>query len=275
MEQYLKIAIQAEPALHEMLIAELEAMDFDSFQELDDELEAYVLEQYYSERSLKTLLKKYGIDDKFRTEVIPPTNWNEQWEKNFQPVYVNREVQIRASFHLPLPQFKHDIVINPKMSFGTGHHETTHLIIELQLGLDHRNKDILDLGTGTGILAIMANKLGAKSITATDIDDWSIENCRENFELNGVKNYSILQGTVDKLTLDDQYPIIFANINKNVLLAELSYYSELLSKNGTLVLSGFYESDIADITDRASMHSLEMKRKKTMNRWAALTLQHN
>jgi len=274
MEQYLKIAIQAEPALHEMLIAELEAMDFDSFQELDDELEAYVLEQYYSERSLKTLLKKYGIDDKFRTEVIPPTNWNEQWEKNFQPVYVNREVQIRASFHLPLPQFKHDIVINPKMSFGTGHHETTHLIIELQLGLDHRNKDILDLGTGTGILAIMANKLGAKSITATDIDDWSIENCRENFELNGVKNYSILQGTVDKLTLDDQYPIIFANINKNVLLAELSYYSELLSKNGTLVLSGFYESDIADITDRASMHSLEIKYKKTMNRWAALILQH-
>jgi ribosomal protein L11 methyltransferase len=275
MEKYIKIAIQAEPALHEMLIAELEALDFDSFQELDDELEAYILEQHFNEKSLKSLLKKYSIDDRFRTEVIPPMNWNEQWEKNFQPVYVNKEVQIRASFHASQPQFTYDIVINPKMSFGTGHHETTHLIIEMQLELDHLGKDILDLGTGTGILAIMAHKLGAKSITATDIDEWSIENCKENFELNGVKNYRILQGTVDKLTLDGKYSIILANINKNVLLAELSYYSELLLKNGTLILSGFYETDIADIADRASMYSLEIKHKKTMNHWAALQLQHS
>ncbi|MDZ7605201.1 MAG: 50S ribosomal protein L11 methyltransferase [Cyclobacteriaceae bacterium] len=241
---------------------------------MDEELEAYVLEQHYNEKLLKTLLKKYGVEDKFNPEVIPPMNWNEEWEKNFQPVYVNQEVQIRASFHTPQPLFRHDIVINPKMSFGTGHHETTHLIIELQLGLDHHDKDILDLGTGTGILAIMADKLGAKSITATDIDDWSIENCKENFDLNGVKNYRILQGSVDKLTLEGVYPIIFANINKNVLLAELSYYSKLLSKNGTLILSGFYETDIADITDCASGYSLEIKHKKSMNRWAALMLHH-
>ncbi len=274
MEQYLKIVIEAKTTLHEMLIAELEAMDFDSFQELDEELEAYVLEQYYDEKSLKSLLKKYGISDRFRAEIVAPMNWNEQWEKNFQPVYVNQEVQIRASFHSPRPQFNYDIVINPKMSFGTGHHETTHLIIEMQLGLDNLGKDILDLGTGTGILAIMADKLGVKSITATDIDDWSIENCKENFELNGVKNYRILQGTVDKLTLDGRYSIIFANINKNVLLNELSFYSDLLAENGTLILSGFYESDIADIMERASMYSLEIKHKKTMNHWAALLLQH-
>lgn len=274
MEKYLKIVIQAEPALHEMLIAELEALDFDSFQELDDELEAYIFEQYFNEKSLKSLLKKYGIDDRFRTEVIPPMNWNAEWEKNFQPVYVNKEVQIRASFHAPHPQFNHNIVINPKMSFGTGHHETTHLIIEMQLGLDHRAKDILDLGTGTGILAIMAHKLGAKSITATDIDDWSIENCKENFELNGVKNYRILQGTVDKLTLSGTYPLIFANINKNVLLAELPYYSRLLAANGTLILSGFYETDIEDIAQLANMNSLEIKHKKIMNHWAALLLHH-
>lgn len=274
MEKYLKITIQAETALHEMLIAELEALDFDSFQELDDELEAYVQETYFNEASLKTLLKKYGIDNKFQTDVMPPTNWNEQWEKNFQPVYVNQEVQIRASFHKPKPQFRHDIIINPKMSFGTGHHETTHLIVELQLGLDHRDKRVLDLGTGTGILAIMAHKLGAESITATDIDDWSIENCKENFELNGVKNYRILQGTVDKLTLSGTYPLIFANINKNVLLAELPYYSRLLAANGTLILSGFYETDIEDIAQRANMNSLEIKYKKIMNRWTALLLQH-
>lgn len=274
MEKYLKITIQAETALHEMLIAELEALDFDSFQELDDELEAYVQESCFNEISLKTLLKKYGIDNKFQADVIPPTNWNEQWEKNFQPVYVNQEVQIRASFHEPQSQFRHDIIINPKMSFGTGHHETTHLIVELQLSLDHRDKHVLDLGTGTGILAIMAHKLGAKSITATDIDDWSIENCKENFELNGVKNYRILQGTVDKLTLSGTYPLIFANINKNVLLAEMPYYNRLLAANGTLILSGFYETDIEDIAQRAHMHSLEIKYKKIMNRWAALLLQH-
>jgi len=274
MEKYLKVAIHAEQAIREMLIAELESLGFDSFQELDDELEAYVLEQFFNEKALNTLLKKYEIDEGFRTEMIQPINWNEEWEKNFQPVYVNQDVQIRASFHEPQPQFRYDIVINPKMSFGTGHHETTHLIIEFQIGLDHQDKAILDLGTGTGILAIMADKLGAKSITATDIDDWSIENCKENFDLNGVKNYRILQGTVDKLTLDGTYPIIFANINKNVLLAELSYYSELLAKNGTLILSGFYDTDIDDIAKRASKYSLEIKHKKSMNHWAALLLQH-
>ena len=273
MEQYLKITIQADTATHEILIAELEALDFDSFQELDDELEAYVLEHLYKEKSLETLLKKYGLADRFRAETIPITNWNEQWEKNFQPVYVNQEVQIRASFHQPLPEFKYDIVINPKMSFGTGHHETTHLIIEMQLSLDQRNKDILDIGTGTGILAIMAHKLGADSITVTDIDDWSIENCRENFELNGVKKYRILQGTIDKLTLGRKYPFIFANINKNVLLSELQYYKELLEEKGSLILSGFYEADITDIDKAANIHSLRIKHKKTMNNWSALLLQ--
>jgi len=273
MEQYLKIAIQAEPTLHEYLIAELEALDYDSFQELDDELEAYVLEHLYNEKLLVSRLKKYGLADRFRAEAMPVMNWNEQWEKNFQPVYVNQEVQIRASFHEPQPQYKYDIVINPKMSFGTGHHETTHLIIGMQLSLNHNKKDILDIGTGTGILAIMADKLGANSVTVTDIDDWSIENCRENFELNGVKNYRILQGTIDKLTPGRRFPIIFANINKNVLLAELPYYKDLLEENGTLILSGFYESDIADLIECANTQSLGLKEKKTLNHWAALSLQ--
>jgi len=272
MEQYYKITIQAEPELHDILIAELERLDYDSFQELDNELEAYILEQHYNQGVLKTRLTKYGLEGKYRAEILAPINWNEQWEKNFQPVYINHDVQIRASFHEKKADFSYDLVINPKMSFGTGHHETTHLIIEEQLKIDHKGKDILDLGTGTGILSIMANKLGAKTITATDIDDWSIENCKENFELNGVGNYRILQGSVDKLTLQGTFPVIFANINKNVLLAELPYYTELLEEVGLLVLSGFYEVDIPDLANVYGALGLKIKRQNSMNNWSVLTL---
>ncbi len=272
MEQYYKVTIQAAPELHDILIAELEGIEYDSFQELDDELEAYVLEQHYKEDFLKTQLAKYGLEGKYKAEILVPENWNEQWEKNFHPVYINHDVQIRASFHDKKADFSYDLVINPKMSFGTGHHETTHLIIEEQLRIDHHGKDILDLGTGTGILSIMASKLGAKSITATDIDDWSIENCRENFELNGVGNCRILQGSVDKLTLQGTFPIIFANINKNVLLAELPYYRNLLQESGMLVLSGFYEEDIPDLASVYGGLGLKKMRQNSMNRWSVLTL---
>lgn len=272
MDQYYKVTIRVSPELHDILIAELEGLNYDSFQELDNELEAYILEQQYNEGLLKTLLSKYRLDGEFISEILAPMNWNEQWEKNFHPVYINRDVQIRASFHEKKAEFIHDLVINPKMSFGTGHHETTHLIVEEQLKIDHQDKDVLDLGTGTGILAIMASKLGARTITATDIDDWSIENCKENFELNDVVKYRILQGSVDKLTLEGTFPVIFANINKNVLLAELPYYSKLLSKGGILVLSGFYEADIPDLEKVYKRLGLKIERQNSMNHWSVLVL---
>lgn len=272
MEQFLKITINTDVRHHDILIAELGALNYDSFQEQEEAIEAYIVASAYEEQLLLNILDRYNIQHDFQVEALENINWNEQWEKNFDPVYISDKVQIRATFHESLSKYEHDIVINPKMSFGTGHHETTHLIVSKQLDIDHKNKSVLDVGTGTGVLAIMAHKLGAQNITVTDIDDWCIDNCRENFELNGLEKFDILQGTIDKLTLPGTFDIIFANINKNVLLNEMGDYEKLLSKDGMLVLSGFYEQDLADITSRAQALGLNPISQNTRNNWAMLCL---
>jgi len=275
MSQFLKITIACPQELQDMLIAELGLINYDSFQEFDNSVEAFIEEQIFNENALLKVLEKYKISPNFNKDYLKNINWNEEWEKNFSPVYVDHKVQIRATFHEKTEDFGYDIIINPKMSFGTGHHETTYLVVSEQLSISHINKRILDVGTGTGILAIMAFKLGATSITATDIDDWCIENCLENFNLNQVKNFDILKGTIDKLTLPGDYDIIYANINKNVLLSELPIYSRLLAKKGILVLSGFYSEDIDDLLKNAVQNKLVYRHSKKKNNWAMIVLNHS
>lgn len=272
MGQYQKITIPCNSEIQEILIAELGLLKYDSFQEIDNELEAYILEADFDEQQLISVLEKYGIASKFKVDKLKDVNWNAEWEKNFDPVHVDDQVQIRATFHKCRPEFKFDIVINPKMSFGTGHHETTHLMVSEQLRIDHHQKRVLDLGTGTGVLAIMAFKLGASSITATDIDDWCIENSKENFLINQLKNFQILQGSIDKLTLGDDYQIIYANINKNVLLEELPLYAKILSPGGIIMLSGFYTEDITDLKEVATENNLVLEATKSRNNWALMRL---
>jgi len=272
MEEYLKITIQADPSVHEVLIAELSLLEFDSFQELEESLDAFIPESRFNPKSMIEILKRYGLPGDFEKTKLQNINWNEEWEKNFEPVYINDAVQIRASFHEPKPGYAYDIIINPKMSFGTGHHETTHLMVAEQLQTDHKGKNVLDVGTGTGILAIMAAKLGAKSITATDIDGWCIENSSENFELNHLEDMEIYQGTIDKLTLSKTYDLIYANINKNVLLKELEEYEKLLAKSGIILLSGFYERDLAEIIQKGKDIGLVPTKQNTRNNWALLSL---
>jgi len=270
MNHYLKITISCNSELHDILIAELSQLNFDSFQENEETLDAFVLEDLYDENIILPILKKYGISHKIIVEKQKNINWNKEWEKNFDPVFVDEKVQIRAIFHEPQPNYKYDVIINPKMAFGTGHHETTQLVVAEQLNIDHENKSILDVGTGTGVLAILAYKLGAKSITATDVDDWCIDNSRDNLELNKVRNYKILQGTIDKLTLPGSYNIIYANINKNVLMSEIPLYSSLMNEHGILVLSGFYMEDMDDLKKIAFQNGLEHKHIKTLNSWAMM-----
>lgn len=272
MEEYLKITIQADPSIHEVLIAELSLIEFDSFQELDEAIDAFIPESRFNQELLIEILKRYGLPGDFEKILLQNINWNEEWEKNFEPVYINDAVQIRASFHQPKPNYAHDIIIDPKMSFGTGHHETTHLMVAEQLNLNHDGKNVLDVGTGTGILAIMAAKLGAKSITATDIDSWCIENSTENFKLNHLENFEIFQGTIDKLTLSKTYDLIYANINKNVLLKELDEYEKLLAKSGIILLSGFYEGDLNEIVQKGREIGLVPSKQNTRNNWALLSL---
>lgn len=270
MGQYLKITIPCNSELLEILIAELGNIQYDSFQEIDGAIEAFVNEDSYEEKLLISILKKYNISSNFKIEELENINWNEEWEKNFDPVFVDEKVQIRATFHEPKSGYDYDVIINPKMSFGTGHHETTHLMVAEQLKINHENKSILDVGTGTGILAIMAYKLGSGSISATDIDDWCIENSRENFEINQVRDYEVYQGMIDKLTLTGLYDIIYANINKNVLMNELPVYKSLLNNKGILVLSGFYTEDIDDLVKKAQNSGLTYEYSKTKNNWVLL-----
>ncbi len=272
MGKYLKITIVCPPSQQEVLIAGLSATGFDSFWENDTFLEAFIEEENFDKNSLNTILGLYGLAAQYKIEEIENANWNKLWEENFEPVIINDIVRIRATFHKPSPEFKYEIIINPKMSFGTGHHQTTRLIISEQSTIDHKDKSVLDVGTGTGILSIMAYKLGAKTITATDIDDWCIENSRENFELNGLENFTILQGTIDNLTLSCCYDIIIANINKNVLLNELPYYAKLLTNHGVLILSGFYEQDVNDLRQKAIKHQLNTEKVSTLDQWAMIKL---
>lgn len=275
MSHYLKVTISCNSKLHEILIAELGMINYDSFQEIENELEAFIVDEHYDNKRLVSILKKYGVEQEIVAEKLKNINWNEQWERNFDPVFIDEKVQIRATFHESKPNFTYDVIINPKMSFGTGHHETTHLIVSEQLNIDHKNKRVLDVGTGTGVLAIMASKLGAKTITATDIDDWCIENSRENFQLNNVQEFDILQGTIDKLTLPGDYDIIYANINKNVLLNELAVYANLLAKSGILLLSGFYTEDMHELNEKAVQNKLVLTHTNTRNNWATMRLSHS
>ena len=272
MTQYFKISIPCAPEQNELLIAELGLINYDSFQEVENGIEAYTEKENYDKTMLLEVLDRYGLGDNLKIEKLENINWNEEWEKNFDPVYIKDQVQIRATFHEKKAGFSHDIIINPKMSFGTGHHETTHLIVAEQLSINHERKKVLDVGTGTGVLAIMALKLGAQSIIATDVDEWCIENSKENFDLNNLRNYEILSGTIDKLTLVGNYDIILANINKNVLLAELPYYANLLAKAGILVLSGFYSEDIEDLKEKAILSNLKFSHSKIRKNWAMMVL---
>ena len=206
----------------------------------------------------------------FETRVIQKVNWNEEWEKNFEPINVGDKVYVRATFHESKPEFTYEIVIEPKMSFGTGHHDTTYQMLMAQLNIDHKNKVVLDAGTGTGILAIMAHKLGAKQILANDIDEWCVSNSHENYTLNNCGIIKTQLGTVSVFHAQ-VVDILLANINKNVLLSEMSAYSNLVKSGGKLVLSGFYKHDIPDLEESLKTNSFKIIHQSTRNNWACLT----
>lgn len=273
--QYLEFKISCTEPYREILIAELSEIGFDSFLETDEGLDAYIQDQVFQRKTFLEIIEQYKEAAKIsvKEEVLPKVNWNEEWEKNYDPITVGDLVYVRASFHAPKPQFPYEIVINPKMSFGTGHHATTYLMISHQLNLDHQGKRVLDIGAGTGILAIMAHKLGASQIEAFDIDEWCVENGNENFDLNGMSSVRMGKGTVREVNPKGTFDKILANINKNVLLDEMEAYSGLVKEQGCLLLSGFYEHDIPDIERKANEYGFILKDKKVKDNWAALAMQ--
>lgn len=273
---YLEFKIKCLEEFQEILIAELAEIGFDSFLENEDGIDAYILESEFDRDKFTEVISEYQVAGQISlTEgVMPKVNWNEEWEKNYDPIEVEELVYVRASFHEPKPGFKHEIVINPKMSFGTGHHATTFQMLRHQGELDHSGKRVLDVGSGTGILAIMAHLLGARQVEAFDIDDWCVDNGNENFDLNGLSTRMGL-GTIREVNPVGPFDIILANINKNVLLDELKIYAGLLEPKGFLLLSGFYTEDIEDLIEVASPLGLNLQKKSSKDNWAALILQMN
>jgi len=275
--EYLEFKIACNEEYREILIAELAEIGFDSFLETEVGIEAYITEDLFDRHAFDEVIEKYSTVGDISVEEgrMAKVNWNEEWEKNYDPIEVGDEVYVRASFHAPKEGVAHEIVINPKMSFGTGHHATTYLMLTHQLNLDHQGKRVIDIGAGTGILAIMAHKLGATEVQALDIDEWCVENGEENFVLNGLPEVKMGLGTIREVAPQGTFDIVLANINKNVLLDEMEVYAPLVKHEGYLLLSGFYEHDIQDIVDKAQAFGLSLKDQKSKSNWAALVLQKN
>ena len=257
-----------EPAT-EMLIAQLGYVGFESFVEQDHGVTAYIQKQEWNSKILEDvfLLHSNEFNITFEHNEIAQTNWNEEWEKNFNPIQVDDLVSIRAPFHTN-PSLQFDIVIEPKMSFGTGHHETTHMMVQHLLALDLDTKKVLDMGCGTGILAIFAEMKGAKPIDAIDIDSWCYENSLENIQRNNCNHITVYEG--DASLLKEKYDVIIANINRNILLSDMKTYTDCLNENGVLLLSGFYKEDIVIIEDEVTKHGLTFETMIQRNNWVAL-----
>lgn len=268
---YFEARLTLNPDFNEILMAELGQIGYESFVETDEGLSAYITETDFNLEQLQQVVDDYQhlTPITFAYEQLETKNWNEEWERNYQPIEVAGQIRVRASYHVPDPAFRYEIVIDPKMSFGTGHHETTTLVMEQQLSLDHHDKSVLDVGSGTGILAILAEMLGATQLTAFDIEEWAYLNAVENAELNGCKHITVFQGTIEDCPAGT-YDIVLANINRNILLREIPIYVQFLKPGGTLMVSGFYEFDINDIIQKAEEVDLKVITKKTLNQWAVL-----
>jgi ribosomal protein L11 methyltransferase len=269
---YIELQVQISPDYTDILMAELAELGFESFVETDEGLNAYIIESDFDEQALRELVAKYEPQTAIVYELssLEKRNWNAEWERDYEPIEVADQVRVRASFHQLEARFRYDIIINPKMSFGTGHHETTAMMMEQQLGFDFAGKTVLDVGSGTGILAILAAKMGATSVVAFDIEEWAVENARENAELNACPQVTVFQGTIDDVAPTDRYDIVLANINRNVLLAEIPIYTNLLSDSGKLVVSGFYDHDASDIEQKAHESGLTTSQQLGKNQWTSL-----
>lgn len=254
----------------EILIAELGYAGFESFVETPDGVIAYIQVGDHSESILESIyiLNSSEFEITYNFETIEQTNWNAEWEKNFNPIVVGDQCAIRAPFHDPF-DVKYDIIIEPKMSFGTGHHETTHMMIEHVLASDFTKKSVLDMGCGTGLLAILAMKKGASRVEAIDIDNWCYLNSLENISRNDCDQITVLEGDASLLE-GKRFDVIIANINRNILLNDLSTYVACLNKNASLFLSGFYDSDFELVQESCENLGLKFETKRTRNNWVAL-----
>lgn len=261
-----------EEFMADILAAELAEIGFDSFVPGENGMQAFIPENKFDESSLKQLIADYPIEVAVSYEIITVAskNWNEEWEKHyFEPIVIGDECVIHSSFHKNVPEARYDIIIDPKMAFGTGHHETTSLVIGEILKMDLSNKKVLDMGCGTAVLAILAAMRGATELLAIDIDNWCTENSLENIALNNVSGIEVKLGGAELLE-GLHFDIILANINRNILLADIEKYAACLSSGGKLFMSGFYKADIPVIEAEVNRNELELIDFNEKNNWVVV-----
>ncbi len=275
---YIEVKLNINPEFSDIFMAELGEIGYETFTEEAEGLNAYITEDLFSEENLDEIMERYlaMTPISYSYSTLEKKNWNEEWEKNYEPILAaNGRVRVRANFHEPDPNIQYELLINPKMSFGTGHHETTSMVLSLQMEIDHQAKKVLDVGCGTGILAIFASKLGASEVAGFDIEEWAAENSRENVQLNACENVVIRQGTIEDEPAD-QYDIILANINRNILMRDIPKYVEFMkAAPSKLIVSGFYQHDIEDIEKVANESGLVKTHTENKNNWAAVIFERN
>ena len=274
--KYLEFIFHTTPCtetVNDVLSAVLGEVGFESFVEQPDGIAAYIQKDLYNESSLKEAIADFPLSDtqmEYTYREAEDKDWNEEWEKNFfQPIIIGDRCVIHSTFHHDIPQADYDIVINPQMAFGTGHHETTSLIIGELLDSDLQGKSLLDMGCGTSILAILARMRGAAPCTAIDIDEWCVRNSLENIELNGVDRISVFQGDASALEGKGPFDVVIANINRNILLNDMKQYVCCMRPGSELYMSGFYVDDIPVIQAEAERNGLRFVHHREKNRWAA------
>lgn len=271
---YIELTLELNPKTPwtEILIGELADLGFESFTEENDKLQAYINFDDYNKEKIFSFLenfKKADLSLNFEEKLIPRQNWNETWESDFEPVRVDSKLLIRAPFHEYEEGFDKVIEIQPQMSFGTGHHQTTYLLSKVLCDMDLKNKSVLDVGTGTGILGILASKKGAKSIIGTDIEPEACENAIENSARNNVSNFSILEGDLE-IVPNEKFDVIIANINKNVLKKHMKGYAERSKKGSLLLISGFFETDVPELIEFAEQFDFIHDKTHLYDSWAVI-----
>ncbi len=275
MNNYIEVNISFTPndvIFSDVMASLLGEIGYESFVETELGMKAYVAENLFSEVDLAAVVTSFPMETaiEFATEVVPVQNWNEEWEKNyFQPIILGNECVIRSSFHTGTPEVKYEILIDPKMSFGTGHHETTSLMLNELLKADVAGKSFLDMGCGTAVLAILARMKGATPVTAIDIDEWAYTNSLENISLNSVSEIKVLLGGAELLGAET-FDIIQANINRNILLNDIQHYAKCMHVGSSLYMSGFYVEDIPVIREEAEQNGLTYVAHAEKNRWVAV-----
>lgn len=277
--KYFEVTFTAQPCneiITDVLSALTAEVGFESFVECEGGLQAYVQQTLFDEEALKTVLADFPIPDTEISYVIrepEDKNWNEEWEKNFfQPIVIENRCVIHSTFHKDYPEAEYDIVINPQMAFGTGHHETTSSILGELLDADLKGKSVLDMGCGTSILAILASMRGANPVTAIDIDDWCVNNSRDNIKLNHIDNITVELGDASLLANKQPFDVIIANINRNILLNDMAAYANCMHSESEIYMSGFYVQDIQAIREKAESLGMEFVHHREKNNWAAVKL---